>query len=234
MSFNHAARSGDAEWMDTEATSPEDFAACLRDLAAVNTVTLARHPTLGFMRRLAARAGGQRLRIMDVGCGDGDMLRRLHRWAVRGGHALELTGIDLNPLAIQAAEAATPPECGIIYRCADALDPANGQYDAMISSLFTHHLADDEIVRFLEAMERGSRRGWFVNDLHRHPVAYHGFRALSTLAGWHRFVRHDGPISVARSFRRSDWMGLLRQAGLEEVAQVRWRLPFRYCVTRLK
>ena len=107
-------------------------------------------------------------------------------------------------------------------------------YDVVLSSLFTHHLGDADVVRYIRWMEASAARGWFVNDLHRHWVAYHGFRALSAAAGWHRFVRHDGPLSVARSFRRTEWHGLLRQAGLAGVAEVRWHLPFRFCVGRVR
>lgn len=220
--------------MDTEAVEAADFAACLRDLAAVNTATLARGPTVDFMRRASRRAPGRTLTVLDVGCGDGDMLRRLHRWARRTGRALSLIGVDLNPLSVQAAEAATPSGLGIAYRCMDAFDPALGDHDVILSSLFTHHLTDPEVMQFLASMEQRARVGWFVNDLHRHALAYHGFRALSSLAGWHRFVRHDGPLSVARSFRRDDWDRLLRAAGLEGVARVRWHMPFRYCVSRLR
>ena len=218
--------------MDTEAVSAADFAACLADLAAVNTVTLARLPTLGFMGRAVRRAGGRRLRVLDVGCGEGDMLRRVHRWAVRGGHSVALTGIDLNPLGIAAARAATPEEVPIEFRVGDAFGPGLEGFDVVLSSLFTHHLSDDQVVAFLRMMERVAAVGWFVNDLHRDRVAYHGFRVLARLAGWHRFVRHDGPVSVARSFRRADWVGLLARAGVP--GGVRWQVPYRYCVSRLK
>ena len=226
-------RSAATEWMDTERVAPEDFAACLADLAAVNTVTLARLPTLGFLRRAVRRAGGGRaLRVLDVGCGEGDMLRRVHRWAARAGHAVSLTGIDLTPRGIAAARAATPERLGIEYRVADAFGPGLDGFDVIISSLFTHHLDDDQVVDFLRMMEGRAALGWFVNDLHRDALAYHGFRALSALAGWHRFVRHDGPVSVARSFRRADWTALLARAGVP--GAVRWHLPYRYCVTRLR
>ena len=218
--------------MDTEAVSEADYAACLADLARVNSVTLARLPTLGFMARAVRRAPGRRLRVLDVGCGEGDMLRRIHRWAARGDHALTLVGLDLNPLGIAAARAATPPDMGIEYRCADALDPALEPFDVILSSLFTHHLADDQVIAFLQMMERKAGLGWFVNDLHRDAFAYHGFRALSALAGWHRFVRHDGPVSVARAFVRRDWVRLLARAGLAGQAELRWHLPFRWCVGR--
>ena len=225
-------RSAEPEWMDTETVTPEDFAACLADLANVNTVTLARLPTVAFMRRIARRNPGRRLRVLDVGCGEGDMLRRLHRWGARAGVAMELVGLDRNAQGIQAARAATQPGIPIEYREADIFHPDLGQFDVVISALFTHHLSDAEIIRFIHVMDAHATRGWFINDLHRHPLAYHGFRALSAAAGWHRFVRHDGPISVQRSFMRADWQRLLQTANVP--ATIRWHAPFRYCVTRFK
>jgi hypothetical protein len=228
-------RSPQLEWMDTEAISADDFAECLADLAVVNSVTLARPPTLAFMRRVArGMAAGERLSVLDAGFGEGDMLRRIHRWGTRRGLHMDLSGVDLNPWSTAAAEAATPAAMGIRYVTGDLFDLAPGETDVVISSLFTHHLTDAQIVEFLAWMEAHARRGWFVNDLHRHPVAFHGFRLLSGAAGWHRFVRHDGPISVARSFRRRDWDALLRRAGLAGQATVRWRMPFRFCVSRIR
>lgn len=232
--YDTKVRSLQTEWMDTEVVSPADLAACLTDLAAVNTVTLARLPTLGFMRRVARRHPGRLIRVLDVGCGDGDMLRRLHRWSVRAGHRLELTGLDLNPIGIQAAQAATPPGMPIHYYAANIFDPGLGKFDVILSSLFTHHLTDAQIATFLRVMESHAGLGWFINDLHRHPVAYQGFRALSYAAGWHRFVQHDGPISVARSFRRAEWQRILHRALLSHVTEIRWHVPFRLCISRLK
>jgi hypothetical protein len=96
-------------------------------------------------------------------------------------------------------------------------------------------MSNDQIVQFIRWMEATSRRGWFINDLHRHPVAFYGFQALSTVAGWHPFVRHDGPVSVARAFQRPDWERLLGEAGVpRDQITLDWRLPFRLCVGRIK
>ncbi len=220
--------------MDGANVSAAEMAACLADLAVVNTVTLARLPTVAFMRAAARRAKGRTLRVVDVACGEGDMLRRLHRWGRRSGVPLELEGIDLSASGIEAARAASAG-LPIGFRVADALAPGAFEgADVVLSSLFTHHLAEDQLVAFLRAMEAEARLGWFVNDLHRHAVAYYGFRVLSRAAGWHRFVQHDGPVSVARSFVRADWARMLEAAGVAEVARVRWHVPFRWCVGRLR
>jgi 2-polyprenyl-3-methyl-5-hydroxy-6-metoxy-1,4-benzoquinol methylase len=227
-------RSRAPELMDGDDVTAEDFAACMADLATVNTVTLARGPTLAFVRQaLAGLAPGTVPIILDVGFGAGDMLRSIAAMLPRTGRSARLVGIDLNPRSEPAARALTDPVMGIEYRTGDAFAcPVDQAPDLVISSLVTHHMSDDEIVAFLRWMEATAKRGWFVNDLHRHAIAYHGFSAMAAAARWHRFVRHDGPLSVARSFRREDWHRLLTHAGVAHSAQVRWRFPFRVCVER--
>ena len=81
----------------------------------------------------------------------------------------------------------------------------------------------------------GRGRGWFVNDLHRHWLAWRGFQVLGWAARWHDFVRHDGAVSVTRSFRRADWERLLAEAGIDRsTVTVEWKLPFRLCVGRVR
>lgn len=230
-----AARSREPEWMDTVPVPPGDFAACLGDLARVNLVTRAAAPTLGFLRRATRDWPRERpLRVLDVGSGGGDMLRRIARWGRRRGQALNLMGLDLHPHSTLAAERATPPALPIRYVTGDvfALDPAL-RPDLILSSLFTHHLDDTDVERFLRLMEARAGRGWFVNDLHRHVLALHGFRALSAAMGWHRFVRHDGAVSVRRAFRPAEWRRLLAEAGIRG-ARLSWHTPFRLCVERIK
>lgn len=231
-----AQRSHEPEWMDGAEVSPEDYAACIRDLARVNTLTLARRPTLAFIDRLLdAAPAGSVPTIVDVGFGAGDMLRAIARRLARRGRRARLIGYDINPRSAPVAERLTDPESGIAFRTGDAFAwPAGEPLDAVVSSLVTHHMADAEIVRFLRWMEARARLGWLVNDLHRHWFSYHGFRALAGAMRWHPFVRHDGPLSIARSFRRGDWDRLLSQAGLGGAAEVRRWFPGRLCVERLR
>lgn len=229
-------RSSDPELMDVEEVSLEDFRACLADLATVNTLTLTRRPTLAWLERAAGTLPRGRLTIVDVGSGHGDMLRRVHGWCVAKGFAPDLIGIDLNPWSTATARDATPPETGIEYRTGDvfAFEP-DRPVDLVISSQFAHHLSDAQIVAFIGWMERVARRGWLVSDLHRHPVPYHTFRLLARAARWHRFVQHDGPVSIARSFRREDLRRLTQEAGLDPAAvEIRWHVPFRLTVSRIR
>ena len=230
-----SVRSAQGEWMDGPDVSAADFAACLESLAKANTVTLARPPTLAWLTRATSKLpSGAPFTIVDVGFGDGDMLRAVRHWALRRGLSATLVGYDLNARSAPAANKRTGCNLEIDFRTGDAMRETR-PIDYVISSLVAHHMTDDEIVRFLRWMEAETRRGWFINDLHRHPIAFYGFKLLAWIARFHPFVRHDGPISVARSFRRADWLRLLAAAEIDaRQVGIEWRFPFRLCVGRIK
>ena len=81
--------------MDSEDLDEATYVEVVHDLAKVNRITMAARPTLDFL----ARAVGERKRfkLLDVGFGDGDMLRRIADWADKRGIEAELVGVDLNP-----------------------------------------------------------------------------------------------------------------------------------------
>lgn len=219
------------EIMDDPALPAGDYAAVLNDLARVNTVTLARRPTLRFLQR--AVADRQAFSLLDVGFGDGDMLRKIAAWARRTGKTARLVGIDLNPRSEAIARARTSPQDRIEYRTGDYADLADEGFDCVVSSLVAHHMTHAQLVAFLRFMEAEVQAGWFVNDLHRHGFAYLGYPLLATIAGWHSIVRHDGRLSIARSYRPQEWLPILAEAGIAD-AHVRRVFPFRLCVERLK
>ncbi len=223
-----ATRSQAEELMDADDLDAATYADVVGDLASVNTVTMARRPTLDFLAR--AIAGRKTFRLLDVGFGDGDMLRRIARWAATRGIAAELVGVDLNPRSEQAARAHGGD---IRYVTGDYADLADEPWDVIVSSLVAHHMTRDQLVAFLRFMERHASAGWFVNDLHRHGFAHWGFPILATLARWHPIVRHDGTLSIARSYRPDEWPPILAEAGIS-AATVRRVFPFRLCVERLR
>ena len=223
-----AVRSQAEELMDADDLDAATYADVVGDLATVNTVTMARRPTLDFLAR--ATGGRKSFRLLDVGFGDGDMLRRIARWAKAKGIEAELVGVDLNPRSEQAARAHGG---NIRYVTGDYADLAHEPWDVIVSSLVAHHMSHDQLIAFLRFMEGHASAGWFVNDLHRHGFAHRGFPILATIARWHRIVRHDGTLSIARSYRPDEWPPLLAEAGITE-AKVRRVFPFRLCVERLR
>ncbi len=240
MSLERSRRVLVPELMDSEVVSFEDFRACLRDLSKANVLSLGYRPTLTFLdglRRAGRLPKDRPLRILDVGSGYGDTLRHVAQWAAQRHVQVALIGVDMNPWSARAAREATPPSMAIEWVTANVFDyvktaePA----DVILSALFTQHLDDDELVRFVAWMEQNAATAWFVNDLHRAHVAHGFFRGISSVMRWHRFVRHDGPVSIARAFRHRDWKRTLRLAGVPAgAARLQWFFPYRLCVERLR
>jgi 2-polyprenyl-3-methyl-5-hydroxy-6-metoxy-1,4-benzoquinol methylase len=224
-----------SELMD-EPCSRAELDACLRDLAKVNHLFLAYRPVLRWLDALKLQRLERRIRILDVGCGYGDGLRRVAEWARERKVAVKLIGLDLNPDAISIAAEASSAESEIEWVCANVFAYAPDKpVDFVMSSLFTHHLAEPDIVQFLVWMERHGELGWFVNDLTRSAIPYYLFWAFARIARLHRFVQHDGPVSIARSFDEPDWRRMCEGAGLNKADfSIKAFAPARLCVAREK
>ena len=220
----------DEEQMDDPSLDPKVYDEVLKGLGRVNAWTFAARPTLSFLAR--ATRGRRGFSLLDVGSGEGGMLRRIAKWARRRGLEARLTGVDLNPKSEGVARAMTPQDMGIAYRTGDYRDL--GRFDFVISSLVAHHMTDVQLLDFLRWMEANSDRGWFVNDLHRHFFAWLGFPVLATMLRVHPVVRQDGRLSIARAFRPADWGSILAEAGIAEGVRVRRYFPVRLCVERLR
>jgi SAM-dependent methyltransferase len=218
------------ELMDGDC-SYEDFRDCLRSLRTVNRWLLGYRPTLAWLKRLP-HGSRDPIHIVDVGCGGGDLLRKIAGWARRRRIPVQLTGIDLNPYAARAAAESTPTELGITWVTGDAMAyRPEKPIDIVVSSLLAHHLEDDEIVAFLKWMEATVKVGWFINDLERSERTSRMFGWVR----WHWLVRHDGPVSFRRAFREDDWLRLLDAADIPQKAVTieHWG-PGRLCVGRRK
>jgi 2-polyprenyl-3-methyl-5-hydroxy-6-metoxy-1,4-benzoquinol methylase len=172
-----------------------------------------------------------------VGCGGGDLLRAIEQSSAETGLNVKLTGVDLNPVCIDIARDFSPSESRIEWRAGnfDSFPSADEPVDLIVSSLFTHHLTDAEIIRFLRWMERSAARGWLISDLYRSRLSYAGFSVLANVARWHPFVRHDGPVSIHRGFLPRDWDAYLKAADLpKEHVQIVSHWPSRLFVSRSK
>jgi 2-polyprenyl-3-methyl-5-hydroxy-6-metoxy-1,4-benzoquinol methylase len=223
-------RSQQAERMETDCTAYEDYARCLTDLAKVNVVTMTHRPVLAWLKEETRELQG--FSLCDVGCGQGDLLRLIARQAY--GRAVRLEGVDRHPWSIRAAREATSARMPITYREADVFGlPDEVRWDFIVSSQFAHHLTDEELIRFMQWQDRHAVRGWFISDLHRHWFAYYGFPLLARVMSWHRFVRMDGQVSIARGFTVAELREALREARVpDDAAAATWHVPFRICVAR--
>lgn len=166
--------------------------------------------------------------VLEIGCGGGDNLRALKQWA--GYDKLRLQGVDVNPECISYARS-QPRNRGIEFFVSDyRLFRPDEQPDIIFSSLFCHHFRNEELVQMLGWMRANSRVGFFINDLHRHPLAFYSIRLLTRLFSRSYLVRNDAPLSVQRGFVRSDWTRLFSEAGISTY-RCRWQWAFRWLVT---
>jgi SAM-dependent methyltransferase len=223
------------EKMD-EPCSRDQLRACLRDLARLNSWFFTQRQLLAWLESFVPPSVAQPIHILDVGCGNGDTVRRIDRWAETRGLKVKLTGLDINRDAVAIAAEATPPASHIEWVASDIFAYApDTPIDIVVSALVTHHLGDNDVIRFLQWMERNATLGWFINDLSRAAIPYHFLRIFTKLTRLHPFVQNDAPVSVARAFVFDDWRGLCAAAGLSErevsIQDVR---PARICVSRRK
>ncbi|AMJ67978.1 SAM-dependent methyltransferase [Hymenobacter sp. PAMC 26628] len=216
--------------MDDLTLASDDLRRNLDELALINTWLGGYRPVLDALARLRPRfPAGRPLRVADLGSGGGDTLRHVARWARQHGVAVELVGIDANQFMLDYARAKSQDYPEISYRQFDIFS-AEFQaqpFDVLTCSLFCHHFTDDELRALLRQWARQAQVAVVINDLHRHWLAYGSIWALTRLLGGSYLVRHDAPLSVARAFRRADWVGLLAQAGLAKY-ELRWRWAFRW------
>ena len=233
-----AKRDTTPELMDTESVDYEFFRDCLIQLTQANELSLAYRPTLAFLSRLARQnrfPKDRPLTVIDAGSGYGDMGRKLDRWAQKRCLKIQITGVDMNPWAARAAAEATGKDRPLCWITADLFDYETSGTDVVICSLFAHHLPDLAVPRFIKWMDQTARTGWFINDLRRHPIPYYFLRVAFWSTRRHRFMRHDGPVSVASAFTKRDWLHYLTEADIPgSAARIEAWAPYRLCVSRVK
>ncbi|MEM1214165.1 MAG: methyltransferase domain-containing protein [Bacteroidota bacterium] len=224
-------RSTQEELMDDFAMAGDTIRGAVDQIALVNRFLGGNQVTIsGVAQLLADVPVTQPVRVVDLGCGNGDMLRVLARWGRQRSKNLTLIGIDANPFIIDYARQCSVDYPEISYQC-ELVTPANfdqQSYDIVLCTLFLHHFPDDNLSDLLHTVSRAARLGVVINDLHRHRLAYYLFYLL-TLPIPNRMVREDGLISILRGFKRHDLEALAQQVLPSQVSsQIRWRWAFRY------
>ena len=217
--------------MDGGIGSFELFDESLKQIEAVNRLTLGYRPVLSWLDRQLSSREPQSVTILDVGSGRGDLLRRIWFLARKKNVTVQLMGLDLDSWSAPAARQATPTYMDIDYRIGNVFDMER-EVDFIVCSHVTHHMTHDELVAFIRWLEAHARRGWFIDDLHRHPISFMLAKMVLCLAPVNSMIRHDGPVSVARAFTAEDWREILKEGGVS--ALIRWHFPFRYSVARRK
>lgn len=224
--------------MDDFSITDERLTRALRDLRRINRLLGGLSATDAVLDFLLRRH--EQLRLIDLGCGGGDHLVHLVRRGTQSDCAMELVGIDANPVTVEHAREHLDRTLSPSLRSrvqvevgdALALPYDENAFDVAHAALFLHHFHGEEAVQLLEEMQRIGRCGLLINDLHRHLLAYLGIWTLSRLLLMAPMVQHDGPTSVRRSFRRPDLESLAEDAGLPSPT-IRWHWAFRWTLSTI-
>jgi 2-polyprenyl-3-methyl-5-hydroxy-6-metoxy-1,4-benzoquinol methylase len=225
--INLSVRSYEKELMDSDQIPFADMAQTLRELNVVNTRLGGHSITIDAVKELWG--DGSSLHICEIGCGGGDNLHAIHKYFSKRNIDVRFTGIDINPECIAFAKQQYP-ELPAEWIFSDyALVNFEDKPDIIFSSLFCHHFTDEQLIQMLPWLRRNSRTGFFINDLQRHWLAFYLIKYITKFFSKSYLVKHDASLSVARSFRRNEWLQLFRKAGLISPV-INWRWAFRYLV----
>jgi trans-aconitate methyltransferase len=222
-SFQH--RSSEPELLDQPNIPFIDIQQNMRELNSINRWLGGHRITLcGLKALLQQQVKKTPLHIVEIGCGGGDNLRVIQQYCSKHQIPVRLTGIDWQQNCIAFAQSQTKD---IQYIIADYATVQFEQQPAIVfSALFCHHFSDQQLVAQLQWMQRNASLGFFINDLHRHWLAYHSIRLLTQFFSNSYLVKNDAPLSVRRAFVREDWEHLLQQAGI--AATIDWKWAFRF------
>lgn len=219
-------RSGKAERIDTGDYTPDEYETFLKEIRVVNRLT----GDSRAMRRTLLREIGDSadVSVLDVGAGSGELLRTIARSRGRRNLRSNLVGLEMNPVSALSIirDSSGFPEIRSVRGDALRMPFADRSFDFVFSSLFTHHLSDEQVIAVLKEMGRVARRGVFVIDLHRHRMAYAAYSVFCAAFRISRLVREDGLLSIKRGFRPPELEAYARLAGFDDHRVTR-SMPFR-------
>lgn len=218
------------EIMDDFEMEGAELRETLDKIASINRLLGGNRLTLSGVKELIADLPKDRtIRILDAGCGNGDMLRELSDWAFHNDRNFELTGIDANADAIAHARELSESFADIQYRCVDFLSDASEmpQYDIIICTLTLHHFSDAEILTLMDRFSKSAKTGIVVNDLQRSALAFRLFQLVCFVFRLPKMPRYDGLVSILRGFKRSELRNFSQKSDFNQYS-IRWKWAFRY------
>lgn len=231
MPSKFAYRSNEVELMDDLESSGEVIDQTLRELEVINKWLGGNQVTISGLDRLTKKKTSRykTLKIVDLGCGGGDMLKLIAIWGRKRKLDIELVGIDANPNIVAFAERNTQDFPEISYRAINIFSDEFKamSFDIVTCTLFTHHFTDEQLATLFLQLRKQASLGMVINDLHRHWFAYHSIKMLTAAFSRSEMVRNDAAVSVLRSFHKQEIESILKKTSIENYS-IRWMWAFRW------
>lgn len=223
-------RTDDSEIMDDFQLEGDVLKEALDKIAQINQLLGGNKLTLKGVAKLLKKVPDTNpITIADVGCGNGDMLRKLADFGFQNNLKLQLIGVDANKFTVNYAADLSKEYSNIVYRCEDIFNESFSEikYDIVLCTLTLHHFKNDDIVKLLVLFYENSKLGFVVNDLHRNAVAYRLFQVLCFVFRLNKMSREDGLTSILRGFKKEELIAFSKKLGFKKY-RIRWKWAFRY------
>ena len=232
---DYRRRSNAAEYMDGAAVEGPDMSRALEELQYVNRYLGGTRSSLKALAQAEVGAPKKRLEILDLGTGAADIPAAMVQWGRSQEKVVRVVGVDFNPFVCSWAQRQVEhlPQVEVVR--GDVLNLPFGAetFDYVHCAMFLHHFPQEEAARIVRTMYRLCRRGIIINDLHRHPVAFHAISWITRRWSKSSMVQHDAPVSVLRGFR---WVELEELGHLSGICRfsIQRYWPFRFVLLALK
>ncbi|PJJ07930.1 hypothetical protein CLU83_1152 [Flavobacterium sp. 1] len=223
-------RTDDPEIMDDFDLKGDVLKTSLDKIAQINQFLGGNKLTLKGVEKLLKKVPNSNLiKIVDVGCGNGDMLRKLADFGFRNNLNLELIGVDANGFTVDYAIDLSRKYSNITYRYQDIFDESFDEIkcDILLCTLTLHHFKNDEINKLLTFFYANSKLGFVINDLHRSSIAYHLFQVICFVFRLNEISRKDGLTSILRGFKKYELVAFSKNLKFEKY-NIQWKWAFRY------
>jgi 2-polyprenyl-3-methyl-5-hydroxy-6-metoxy-1,4-benzoquinol methylase len=226
---NFKQRSPLKELLDGDTIPYEDIRQNMMELNTINTLLGGHSITIKGVQALLNDKDTIAPIICEIGCGGGDNLHAIASFFKKKHKWVKLIGVDIKKECIATATESFT-DTTATWLCKDYTKATFLQQpDIIFSSLFCHHFNNEQLVQQLQWMRQNCTKGFFINDLHRHPLAYYSIKFITQLFSKSYLVKNDAPISVLRGFTKKEWEALLWQAGITNYS-IKWMWAFRHLI----
>jgi len=230
MGINAKYRTQEAEIMDDFSLEGEELRDALDKIAGINKLLGGNRLTLQGLKKLLKDADTTKIvTIVDVGCGNGDMLRMLACYGRENGYRFRLIGIDANRFTVNYAEKLSEDFNEVEFFCMDIFSEefSRLKYDIVLCTLTLHHFRDNQIIDIMSIFNSNAAMGVVINDLHRSKAAYRLFSVVCSVFRLNRMLREDGLVSILRGFKRKELEQFAQKLNVKN-SIIQWKWAFRY------
>lgn len=226
-----AERSNKKEILDGDNIPFADIKQNMKELNAINTHLGGHAISISGIKKILGQFKTDKpITICEIGCGGGDNLNALEKWCNKKNIRVNFIGIDIKPQCIDFAQQQYPLlNCRWLLSDYQNISFVNDKPDIIFSSLFCHHFNEQELILMLQWMKQQVTKGFFINDLHRHWLAYYSIQFITSLFSRSYLVKNDAPLSVARGFIKSEWEKIIEKAGIKNYS-INWKWAFRHLI----